>query len=307
MTTTLPRPPSPTPPTTARSAGRWRSSASAGPSWCCARSSTASAASTTCARHAAIPRQVLTNRLALLVEHGILRKEPYQRAGRAGAPRVPPHPEGLRPLPGAGRRSPTGATATSPTPRARRSSSRTATAASRSTPSSTCERGPRIDDHRDVVTRPGPGAILDSRLEPCCATSAAADARPRGADDVRRRPTWSPSVTIPTDWPRAVDPAHRRGQPRAHRPAARPPSATYGGPFGSRPSRIALPAAPWLSGCRGPDAVGDVEVGPRRLDDGERQRLVPSATVRCAVQPDRLGEGAQHRARRGRAAPAGPR
>ena len=32
-------------------------------------------------RHTAIPRQVLTNRLALLVEHDILRKEPYQPAG----------------------------------------------------------------------------------------------------------------------------------------------------------------------------------------------------------------------------------
>ena len=32
-------------------------------------------------RHAAIPRQVLTNRLALLVDQGILRKEPYQLPG----------------------------------------------------------------------------------------------------------------------------------------------------------------------------------------------------------------------------------
>jgi len=32
-------------------------------------------------RHAAIPRQVLTNRLARLVDQGILRKEPYQLPG----------------------------------------------------------------------------------------------------------------------------------------------------------------------------------------------------------------------------------
>jgi DNA-binding HxlR family transcriptional regulator len=32
-------------------------------------------------RHTSIPRQVLTERLALLVEHGILRKEPYQLPG----------------------------------------------------------------------------------------------------------------------------------------------------------------------------------------------------------------------------------
>ena len=33
-------------------------------------------------RHTTIPRQVLTNRLALLVEQGILRKEPYRAEGQ---------------------------------------------------------------------------------------------------------------------------------------------------------------------------------------------------------------------------------
>ena len=33
-------------------------------------------------RHAGIPRQVLTNRLALLVEHGIVRREPYREEGQ---------------------------------------------------------------------------------------------------------------------------------------------------------------------------------------------------------------------------------
>ena len=33
-------------------------------------------------RHTAVPRQVLTNRLAALVEHGILRKEPYRPEGQ---------------------------------------------------------------------------------------------------------------------------------------------------------------------------------------------------------------------------------
>lgn len=32
-------------------------------------------------RHAGLSRQVLTDRLALLVEHGVLRRVPYQRAG----------------------------------------------------------------------------------------------------------------------------------------------------------------------------------------------------------------------------------
>jgi DNA-binding HxlR family transcriptional regulator len=33
-------------------------------------------------RHSGIPRQVLTNRLALLVEQGILRREPYREPGQ---------------------------------------------------------------------------------------------------------------------------------------------------------------------------------------------------------------------------------
>ncbi len=41
-------------------------------------------------RHAGIPRQVLTDRLATLVAHGILRKEPYREDAPA-PPRVPAH------------------------------------------------------------------------------------------------------------------------------------------------------------------------------------------------------------------------
>lgn len=33
-------------------------------------------------RHSGMPRQVLTDRLALLVERGVLRREPYQEAGQ---------------------------------------------------------------------------------------------------------------------------------------------------------------------------------------------------------------------------------
>jgi len=33
-------------------------------------------------RHTGVPRQVLTNRLALLVEHGVLRREPYRVDGQ---------------------------------------------------------------------------------------------------------------------------------------------------------------------------------------------------------------------------------
>ena len=69
-------------------------------------------------RHAAIPRQVLTDRLALLVDHDILRKEPYQEPGQRVRHEYRLTAEGLRPLPGAGRDRASGATATSPTRRA---------------------------------------------------------------------------------------------------------------------------------------------------------------------------------------------
>lgn len=42
-----------------------------------------------------IPRQVLTNRLALLVEHGILRKEPYQQPGQRARHEYRPTAKGL--------------------------------------------------------------------------------------------------------------------------------------------------------------------------------------------------------------------
>ena len=104
-----------------------------------------------------IPRQVLTNRLATLVEHGLLRREPYQEPGARVRHEYRLTDEGPRPLPGAGGPARSGVTATWPTRRARRWRWSTATAARPST-SSCAARRHEVADHRDVVPRPGPGA-----------------------------------------------------------------------------------------------------------------------------------------------------
>ena len=80
----------------------------------------------------AIPRQVLADRLRLLVEHGILRKEPYQPQGSGPATST------ARPIRASRStrswsRWRSGATAISPIPRAHPCSSSTATAEARST------------------------------------------------------------------------------------------------------------------------------------------------------------------------------
>ena len=56
-----------------------------GPSSCCARCSTGSAALTTCSAAPRRRRQVLSDRLARLVDRGLLRKVPYQEQGSAAA------------------------------------------------------------------------------------------------------------------------------------------------------------------------------------------------------------------------------
>jgi DNA-binding HxlR family transcriptional regulator len=109
--------------------------------------------------HTSIPRQVLTGRLALLVEHGILRREPYQPPGERVRHEYRLTPKGfdLYPVLAAiadwGDRylaDPAGA----PNELSHRDCGAQVHAVL------TCEEGHRIDDPRDVVPRPGPGATL---------------------------------------------------------------------------------------------------------------------------------------------------
>ena len=109
--------------------------------------------------HTSIPRQVLTNRLALLVEHGILRKQPYQPAGERVRHEYRLTDKGfdLYPVLAAiadwGDRylaDPQG----TPNELAHRDCGAPVHAVL------TCEAGHHIDDPRSVAPRPGPGARL---------------------------------------------------------------------------------------------------------------------------------------------------
>jgi len=107
----------------------------------------------------AIPRQVLTNRLALLVDHGILRKEPYQLPGERARHEYRLTQKGLDLYPVLvaiaewGNRylaDPDGP----PVEFAHRNCGSEVHVALE------CAEGHHIHDPRDVRTRPGPGAHL---------------------------------------------------------------------------------------------------------------------------------------------------
>ena len=137
-------------------------------------------------------------------------------------------------------------------------------------------------------TRRGARTGQDSRR----ATSAAA-ATTCGPS---RSASRSPSDTIPTDASRPSTPSTGAAMPRAPGWIS-PTVSTYGVPRGDRPSRIALPGGPLLQRVTRADAVGDVVVGPARLDDGDGERLAPVGHGEVRGAADLLGQRAQHRAR----------
>jgi len=107
-------------------------------------------------RHSGLPRQVLSNRLALLVDHDILRREPYREDGSRERHEYKLTPKGfeLYPVLAAvadwGTRwyaDPEGP----PVELAHRDCGAVVTA------TLTCADGHRLEDPRDVVPRPGPG------------------------------------------------------------------------------------------------------------------------------------------------------
>jgi DNA-binding HxlR family transcriptional regulator len=108
-------------------------------------------------RHTAMPRQVLTNRLGLLVDHDILRKQPYQEPGERVRHEYRLTPKGLDLYPvmvaiaAWGDRyvaDPEGP----PVEFAHRE------CGARMSAVLECADGHRVDDVRQVVPRPGPGA-----------------------------------------------------------------------------------------------------------------------------------------------------
>lgn len=106
-----------------------------------------------------IPRQVLTNRLALLVEHGILRKEPYQLPGERARHEYRLTPKGLELYPILVAIAQWGDTYLAdpegpPVEFAHRDCGEAVGV------HLTCGAGHTVGDPRDVVPRPGPGAHL---------------------------------------------------------------------------------------------------------------------------------------------------
>jgi len=67
---------------TARSSAPSTSSGRSGRCWCSARRFTARAASSSSFANVGCARTLLSERLATLVEHGVLRREPYREAGQ---------------------------------------------------------------------------------------------------------------------------------------------------------------------------------------------------------------------------------
>ena len=107
-------------------------------------------------RHSGLPRQVLSNRLALLVDHDILRREPYREDGSRERHEYKLTPKGFQLYPvfaavaDWGTRwyaDPEGP----PVELAHRDCGAVVTA------TLTCTDGHRLEDPRDVVPRPGPG------------------------------------------------------------------------------------------------------------------------------------------------------
>ncbi|MDP3890593.1 helix-turn-helix domain-containing protein [Nocardioides sp.] len=110
-------------------------------------------------RHTGIPRQVLTNRLALLVEHDILRRTPYQPAGARQRHEYRLTPKGLDlyPIMVAVAQWGDRYLADPDGPPVEFVHRDCGTPAG---PVMECAAGHRIADPRDVVPVPGPGARL---------------------------------------------------------------------------------------------------------------------------------------------------
>ena len=109
-------------------------------------------------RHTAIPRQVLTNRLALLVEQGILRKEPYRAPGERVRHEYRPTDKGIALYPVFVAIAQWGEQyLADPEGPPVEFAHRGCGAVVRVVP--TCAAGHQIEDLRRIASRPGPGAL----------------------------------------------------------------------------------------------------------------------------------------------------
>lgn len=108
-------------------------------------------------RHAGLSRQVLTDRLALLVDHGVLRRAPYREEGQRERAEYHLTAKGLELYPvlvalaqwGADHYADDGGAAVEFVHRG---------CGERAAPAVRCAGGHLVDDPRDLAPRPGPGA-----------------------------------------------------------------------------------------------------------------------------------------------------
>ena len=108
-------------------------------------------------RHSGVSRQVLSNRLASLVEHGILRREPYQDEGSRVRHEYRLTEKGLALYPVIAALAQWGERyLADPEGVPVEFEHRGCGAIAR--PVMVCDEGHRLDDVRQVATRPGPGA-----------------------------------------------------------------------------------------------------------------------------------------------------
>ncbi len=246
-------------------------------------------------RHTGIPRQVLTNRLAHLVDQGILRREPYREEGQRERHEYRLTEKGFDLYPvmvavaGWGDRylaDPDG-----PARRVRPPRLRVADRGAHP-----LRRRPRRDRPPRRREPPRPRRTPGGGARPASAGAVAS----RSAASATIGPSFATSrstrVTTPTLASSPATPRTGAARPRA--PASSSPAvATYGGPCSLAQREDRLAGGPAGQRVAGADAVADVEVGPGRLDHRQRERLVAVGDGQVGGAADALGELAEHRDR----------
>ena len=242
-------------------------------------------------RHTGIPRQVLTNRLALLVEQDVLRREPYREAGQRERHEYRLTEKGFALFPVMVAVARWGDRYLAD-PTARPSSSSTATAGHRSRPTCAAPRGTRSTT--PGVWWRGPAPAYDRQRQRRREASSSAAAITRGPS---RSTSMSSSVTIPTLASSPSTSRTGRGDAAGSRlQLARRRDVRRAVGLARGEDRAAGGSA--VERVPGADPVADVEVGPGRLDHRQGERLVAVGDREVGGAAHLLGQGAQHRSRR---------
>ena len=129
--------------------------------------------------------------------------------------------------------------------------------------------------------------------------------RRRSPGAPRRPRRMAPSSVDDADAGARDRPPRAPGAARPRAPVCSSPLVTaYAASSRSRRARWPCPPAPCVERVAGADPVGDVEVGPRRLDHGERERLLPVGHGEVRGRADRPPRARAAPAWRGRAGAA---